>query len=123
LLFFFEQKPERGVAVASRALTIQKKAIGPDSLEVSTTLNRLGLCQRDLQQFPQAEISLQRALAIREKQLPPDHTWIAVSLENLASVYACERAFDKAMPLTQRAREIRTKAAAANAASAPNPAS
>jgi tetratricopeptide (TPR) repeat protein len=123
LLFFFEQKPERGVAVASRALTIQKKTFGPDSLEVSTTLNRLGLCQRDLQQFPQAEISLQRALAIREKQLPPDHTWIAVSLENLASVYACERAFDKAMPLTQRAREIRTKAAAANAASAPNPAS
>src|SRR5262249_24496805 len=110
-------------AAASRALTIQTKTFGAESLEVSTTLNRLGLCQRDLNQFPQAEASLQRALAIREKQLPADHTWIATSLENLASVYVAQRDFAKAMPLAQRAREIRQKADQANAATDSKPVS
>jgi tetratricopeptide (TPR) repeat protein len=123
LLFFYEQKDQRGVAAATRALTIQTKTSSPGSLEVSTTLNRLGLCQRDLNQFPQAEASLQRALAIREKQLSPDHTWIAVSLENLASVYVCERDFAKAKPLVDRAREIRQKGASASASTDSKPVS
>ena len=123
LLFFYERQPERGVSVASRALTIQEKAIGHDSLQVSTTLNRLGLCQRDLQQFPQAEASLTRALAIREKQLSPENDWIAISLENLASVYMAQRDFGKAMPLMQRAHGIRQKSASASAAAESKPVS
>jgi Tfp pilus assembly protein PilF len=83
----------------------------------------LGLCQRDLNQFPQAEASLKHALEIREKQLAPDNTWIATSLENLASVYVCQRDFAKAKPLVDRAREIRQKGASASAATDSKPVS
>jgi len=74
---------------------------------VSTTLNRLGISERDLGKFPEAEVNLKRALAIREKVLAPNHSWIAVSLENLASVYAAQGRYDKVTPLLTRARAIR----------------
>jgi tetratricopeptide (TPR) repeat protein len=76
-------------------------------LEVSTTLNRLGISQRELGKYGEAEGNLKRALAIREKALVPTHLWIATSLENLASVYYAEGQLDKVRPLVKRASEIR----------------
>jgi tetratricopeptide (TPR) repeat protein len=106
LLYFYEQKYERGKSFAQRSLPIQEKTLGPESLPVSTTLNRLGICERELKQFPQAEASLKRALAIREKRLPPNHNWIVISLENLGSVYLCEGQPEKAVPLALRLKTI-----------------
>jgi Tfp pilus assembly protein PilF len=85
---------------------MQEKNLGQESLEVSTTLNRLGLCQRDLNKLPQAEVSLKRALAIREKRLPPNHLWIALSLQNLASVYIAQHQDEKASALLERSQTI-----------------
>src|SRR5260370_7090097 len=83
-----------------------EKAFGKDGLEVSTTLNRLGISDRDLGKFPEAEANLKRALAIREKVLAPNNSWIAVSLENLASVYAAQGQYDKITPLLTHAPTI-----------------
>jgi tetratricopeptide (TPR) repeat protein len=74
---------------------------------VSTTLNRLGLAERDLKKFAEAEASIQRALAIREKKLPANHPWVAILLNNLASVYLAQGELEKAAPLIKRAQAIR----------------
>lgn len=49
------------------ALAIREKQFGPDSLEVSDTLNRLGNVYRMYGQLDLAETALDRALKIREK--------------------------------------------------------
>ena len=95
--------------LSARALPIQERAFGPESLEVSTTLNRLGLCQRDLNRLALAEVSFARALAIRKRHFQPDHPWIAISLENLASVYRAQGQVEKANLLLESSRPIRSK--------------
>ena len=79
--------------------------------ETESTLNRLGLAERDLKKFAQAETSLKRALTIRENNLPSNHPWIAVSLDNLASVYLARGEYGKAAPLIKRAQAIRSHSA------------
>jgi hypothetical protein len=107
LLSFYPHKPQSAEQFAARALPTQEKTYGADSLEVSTTLNRLGLAQRDQRKFSEAERSLQQALSIREKKLTPNHEWIAISLDNLASVYLAEGKANLAKPLVLRAQGIR----------------
>jgi Tfp pilus assembly protein PilF len=104
----------KNTTVANRLRRVRfrhKKNRGPESLDVSTTLNRLGLCQRDLNKFAEAEKSLKRALAIREKRLAPNHAWIAISLQNLASVYTAQHQDEKADPLLARSQAIYSKIA------------
>ncbi len=110
LLYFYEKKYDSAESFATRALPIQERAFGPESLEVSTTLNRLGLCQRDLNRLALAEVSFARALAIRKRHFQPDHPWIAISLENLASVYRAQGQVEKAALLVESSRPIRSKA-------------
>jgi hypothetical protein len=88
---------------ARRSLPLEEKAFGADSLQVSTTLNRLGIAQRDEGKFTEVELSLKRALGIRETKQAPQ-SWIAISLANLASVYQLEGQETKAVPLITRAR-------------------
>lgn len=92
------------------ALQTQEKVLGTESIEVSTTLNRLGLAERDEEKFAEAEMIMKRALSIREKLLASNDMWIAVSLENLASVYLVEGQREKAIPLLARAQTIRSHA-------------
>ncbi len=92
---------------AGEALSIHQKAYGPEGLQVSTDLNRIGIADRDGGKLEDAEKDLKRALSIREKQLAPQNSMIAVSLENLASVYLLQGKPDKAAPLIARARTIR----------------
>jgi len=114
LLYFYEHKFAEAEQLGGRALAIDEKAFGPEGLQVSTDLNRVGIAQRDEGKVKEAENSLKRALAIREKQLPRQHQWIAVSLENLASVYLLQGKQDKAAPLIARARIIRARPQAAS---------
>ena len=107
LLYSYEKKPAEAAEFAVRALPVEEKSFGADSLQVSTTLNRLGIAQRDQGKFAEAELSLKRALAIRETKQAPQ-SWIAISLANLASVYQLEGAGTKAIPLIKRARLLQT---------------
>jgi tetratricopeptide (TPR) repeat protein len=109
LFYFYEKKYESCESFATLALPIQESALGRENLEVSTTLNRLGICQRDLNKLDQAGVSLSRALAIREKFLPPDHPWVAISVQNLASVYRAQGQVEKATLLLANSRATSTK--------------
>jgi tetratricopeptide (TPR) repeat protein len=104
LLYFYEKKFSAALLYAKRALPVQEKAYGKDSMDVSTTLNRIGISERDLGQLPEAEAALQRALAIREAKKASDQ-WIAISMENLASVYELEGQNSKAETLLTRAHK------------------
>jgi tetratricopeptide (TPR) repeat protein len=106
LLYFYEKDFARAEQFALRALPIEEKAFGAGSLRVSTTLNRLGISERDLGNFKDAEANLQRALAIRKAKRAPD-SWIVISLVNLASVYSLQGENAKAEPLMARAQAIR----------------
>jgi tetratricopeptide (TPR) repeat protein len=103
LLNFYERNFSAALSFGRRALPGQEKAFGAESLEVSTTLNRIGIAERDLGMLEAAEADLQHALAIRETKKAPDR-WIAISLENLASVYELEGKDSKAASLVARAR-------------------
>lgn len=112
LLYFYEEKPAEAVRYGRRALAIREQTLGKENLDVSTTLNRIGISERDLGQYSQAKTDLKRAPAIREKSLDRNHIWIAISLENLASVYIAQRDYARAAPLRARARAIRAHPAA-----------
>jgi len=107
LLYIYEERPAEAVQDGRRALAIQEQTLGKENLDVSTTLNRIGISERDLGQYSQAQTDLKRALAIREKSLDRKHIWIAISLENLASVYIAQRDYARAAPLRARTRAIR----------------
>jgi tetratricopeptide (TPR) repeat protein len=108
LLYFYEKKPAAAEEFARRALPLEEKNFGAESLQVSTTLNRLGISERDQGKFKEAEVDLKRALAIRETKQAPE-SWIAISLENLASVYEREGLEAKATPLITRARALHSR--------------
>ncbi len=107
LLYFYEKNPAAAEEFALRALPVEEKAFGLDSLSITTTLNRLGISERDLGKFKEAEVNLKRALEIRERRHAPAN-WIATSLENLACVYAMEGQEAQAQPLIARAQSIRS---------------
>ena len=105
LLYFFEKKTEDAKQLASVALPVEEKAYGSDSLRVSTTLNRLGLAERDLGELAEAQAHLEQALRIREDKHAPT-SWIAISLQHLATVYELEGKRDKAAALITKAQLI-----------------
>lgn len=108
LLYFYEKNSAAAAEFAQRALPLEEKAYGVDSLPVSTTLNRLGISERDLGKFTEAEANLKRALAIREQKHAPAR-WIVISLENLASVYAMQGQDSQAQSLLARAQAFRSR--------------
>jgi tetratricopeptide (TPR) repeat protein len=107
LLYFYEKNAAAAEEYALQALPLEEKAFGSESLRVSTTLNRLGISERDLGKFKDAETNLKRALAIRERKHAPDD-WIVMSLENLASAYEVQGLDSQAQPLIVRAQSIRS---------------
>lgn len=92
------------------ALATQEKALGPDHLELASSLDSLAELRWRQDRFAEAESLHRRALAIREKALSPVHPDLAKSLNGLGIVYRRQRRFSEAEPLYQRALAIREKA-------------
>ncbi|MGH9842915.1 MAG: tetratricopeptide repeat protein [Blastocatellia bacterium] len=103
-------KYDEALPLAERALEIREKMLGPEHIDVATSLNNLAELYRGKGDFAKAGPLYQRALAIREKAFGPDHPNVAVSLSNLAELYRNKNDFAKAEPLHQRALAIREKA-------------
>jgi peroxiredoxin/tetratricopeptide (TPR) repeat protein len=107
-------KYDRGVLVARKALEVAEKNVGPNHLDVATSLNNLALLYytqgrlyRAQTRYAQAEPLYKRALAIREKALGPDHPDVAECLNNLAEFYHTQGRYAKAEKLKQQAARIR----------------
>ncbi|MBN1208927.1 MAG: tetratricopeptide repeat protein [Myxococcaceae bacterium] len=70
----------------ARVLALREKVVGPEHLDIATSLNNLGLALFYLGQYEDALELQARALAVREKLLGPEHPQMGNSLTNLGLV-------------------------------------
>jgi serine/threonine protein kinase len=91
------------------ALDIRTKALGPDHLDVATTLSDLGTVAWRKGDFAKSKSLQEQALAIREKRLGPDSKEVASSLHNLGTLNYSQGNYSDARRLLERALAIREK--------------
>ena len=71
------------VRLWQQILVIREKQLGPEHLDIATSLNKLALLYRAGGRYGEAEPLYRRSLAIREKVLGPGHPDTATILNNL----------------------------------------
>ena len=98
------------IPLAQRALAIYEKALGPNHLDVATSLITLASFYEKQGRYADAEPLYQRAAAIREKEFGPDDPVVASLLNTLAAIYANQKRYTEAEPLQTRALAISEKA-------------
>jgi tetratricopeptide (TPR) repeat protein len=98
---------DRAVIVAKKALQVAEQAVGPDHIDVATSLNNLAFLYSTQGQYAEAEPLYKRSLAIFEKALGPDHPDVAMTLENMAVLYRKTGRENEAKELDKRAAAIR----------------
>ena len=74
---------DRAVVVALKALNLAEEYVGPDHLDVATSLNNLACIYQAQGQYAKTEPLLRRSLVIRENEFGPDHPNVAHGLNNL----------------------------------------
>jgi serine/threonine protein kinase/Tfp pilus assembly protein PilF len=89
-----------------RALALRSEALGPDHVDVASTLNSLANVHWELGEYAKAEPLHERALRIRQQRLGPSHPDVAQSLHNLGLVYLRVGEYAKAEPAFRRSVEI-----------------
>lgn len=88
-------------------LAMRETLLGPDHLDVATSLNYLGEFFYRQAQYPATLPLFQRVLAIREQALGLHHPDTAYSLNNLGLLYQQQGLYSAALPLLQQALNIR----------------
>jgi tetratricopeptide (TPR) repeat protein/transcriptional regulator with XRE-family HTH domain len=101
---------EQAETMYQRAIRVKERVLGPEHLQVATSLNGLGQLYWEQGKYEQAEPLFQRALAIYEQQAGPDYPQVASLLENLAALYAEQGNYELAEPLFQRVVSMREQA-------------
>lgn len=102
-----EGKYQEAIAPAEQALTLREKALGPDHLDVASSMNNLARLYKEQGMYARAKPLYIRALAIDERMLGPSHPSVADTLGYLATLYQAQGAYDRAEPLLARAARIR----------------
>ena len=92
--------------LASRALAIRERALGPDHLDVAICLHAVALVYWEQGRYDEAESVNSRVLAIRERALGPDHPDVALSLNNLAGVLRNQGRYEESERMHVRALAI-----------------
>ncbi len=89
-----------------KALDLNVKMFGAESLEVALLYNNLGMAMMNLGDMDAAEEKLTRALEIYEKKFGPDHAEIASSLNNMGLMYTKRGKYAEATAAYRRANKI-----------------
>ncbi|MEJ2226918.1 MAG: tetratricopeptide repeat protein [Alphaproteobacteria bacterium] len=89
-----------------RALAIDERIHGPDSIDVAETLLNLSSTLKEEDKANEAEPLGRRALAIFEKNLPPDHPSVALGLNGLSLTLLSLKKYSEAEKLQRRALSI-----------------
>ena len=92
-----------------RALAIREALLGPNHLDVATSLGNVAFIYDVQGRFAEAEPLYRRALAVQERALGREHQLVATSLNGLAAVEEHEGKFDEAEALYERALAVRQK--------------
>jgi CHAT domain-containing protein/Tfp pilus assembly protein PilF len=93
-----------------RALDLLEKALGPEHVDVATSLSNLATVYRFKGDYAKAEPLYQRALNVYEKTVGTQHLSVVPALWNLANLYRDIGNYDKAEVLYKRELAIREKA-------------
>jgi tetratricopeptide (TPR) repeat protein len=89
-----------------RALAIREAHLGPDHLDVASSLGNLGLVLRELGELPAARKAFERALTLGQAQLDSDHPALAISLKHLGLVLRDQGELSRARGYLERALAI-----------------
>jgi CHAT domain-containing protein/Tfp pilus assembly protein PilF len=108
--YYAQRQYDAALPLAEEALRLNEQELGPDHLEVATSLNNLALLHQNKGNYERALRLYQRALAIMEKTLGEHHPDVATSLNNLATLYHLEGDYERALRLYQRALAITEQA-------------
>lgn len=92
-----------------RALAIREEALGPDHVDVGTSLNDLAAVLQKQGHFLESNDLSLRALRIRENALGREHEDVASTLNNLAVLAKVLGRYEEVRPLYERALAIREK--------------
>jgi len=84
------------VRLWQQILVIREKQLGPEHLDIATSLNKLALLYRAEGRYGEAEPLYRRSLAIREKLLGPGHPDTATILNNLGRLLESQGRFGEA---------------------------
>ena len=84
------------VRLWQQILVIREKQLGPEHLDIATSLNKLALLYRAGGRYGEAEPLYRRSLAIREKLLGPGHPDTATILNNLGRLLESQGRFGEA---------------------------
>jgi tetratricopeptide (TPR) repeat protein len=98
-----EWKTDESLAHYQRALALQEKLAGADSLEVSLVLTNLGITQYQRGDYEKAIATHRRAIAIRERMLGRSHPETAMSLTDYGNACAAAGRIDDALAAQERA--------------------
>jgi tetratricopeptide (TPR) repeat protein/CHAT domain-containing protein len=94
---------------AQHALRIKEKLLGPDALELISSLNNLGNIAFQLGEYSTARQLFERTLAMRRKLLGSDHLDVSKSLNNLGGVGLRTGDFDGSRRYYEESLAIREK--------------
>jgi tetratricopeptide (TPR) repeat protein len=97
---------DRAADMADQALALRQRVLGPDDLDVATSLETRAWVYFLQDQNASGLPLLQRTLEIRERALGPDDVKVAISLGNLASVQRELRRWNEAEANYRRAIAI-----------------
>jgi tetratricopeptide (TPR) repeat protein len=98
------------IPLAQLELAIYEKVLGPNHLDVATSLNTLAFFYEKQGRYADAEPLYKRAAAIREKALGPDDPFVGSLLSTLAAIYNNQKRDTEAEPLQKRALAISEEA-------------
>jgi len=107
-----QKKGEMGesVPLAKEALRVAEGTFGPEHANTSAALQKLGMADMAMGQYPEAEELLKRALTIREKASEAQAAPMAELLNGLGQLYYYEAKTSDAEAAFKRALEIGEKA-------------
>jgi tetratricopeptide (TPR) repeat protein len=111
--------PDQGEKMVRRALEINQKVFGSQSLETAASWHLLGQQLMGQYKRPESERAHIEALAIRRRLLGEEHLDTAVSLSSLAAVYGEEGKLEDAETMAREALRIGLKVGGTNSAQIP----
>lgn len=107
---FKEQKFDKALPLAKRALEIRERLLPRTDQRVATSLANLGDVYMAKHEYDNARKTFERLLQMQEAQFGPVHVRLASTMDRLAVVYYYYKKPDKADELYQRALAAREKA-------------
>jgi tetratricopeptide (TPR) repeat protein len=109
--YFLQQLGRYGEAepLFQDALTMRKRLLGDEHLDVALSLNNLALLYDNQGRYGEAEPLFQDALTMTKRLLGDEHLYVARSLNNLASLYDKQGRYGEAEPLHQDALAMRKR--------------